>query len=176
MGKELIVEYTRNLIIDSCVIIPNFQMLTNKEVHAFLVGYSGSKTNVVPAFCSKHGVPFDSETMGSKVIGDRMYRIYNKCKKLIKKRDDSFCSTAFEIRVLERSANPVSVEVVENRQLKRKVRLFCRLSHSSSGSFFFRFVVSFMIFAVVVEFLLVSLCVLVRMSMALFTFHTFKGK
>ena len=96
-------------------------MLTNKAVYDFIPSYSGLKKDVVQYFCAHYNIPYDHESMGSKVLSDRMYRVYDRCKKLVSKRNDAFWSEEFEIRVLPAKSTPLSEDQKLNRELKRKV-------------------------------------------------------
>ena len=78
----------------------HIQMLTNKAVYDFIPGYSGFKKDAVQYFWAHYIIPYDHESMDSKVISDLMYRMYDRCKKLVSKRNDAFWSEELEIRVL----------------------------------------------------------------------------
>lgn len=98
-----------------------FQMVTNRDIYLFVAKYSGLKKDVVKSLCSEYNIKYDDHTMGSRVISERVYRVYQKCKRLTAKRSAPFWSEIFEIRVLESTNQPVSEDQIENKALKRKV-------------------------------------------------------
>lgn len=102
-------------------------MITNRDIYHFWSSYSGLHRCAVKALCERHNIAFNSETMGTKTLADRIKRTSKKCQQLLQHRSDPFWDAEFVLSVLPRSVKVAptpeehAVQQSQIRKLKRQV-------------------------------------------------------